>query len=593
VRRLVRHLPSPVQGIALALVLLLALVPAVGARADEIDRDLEPPPPWVFFDQPEEQTAREIDDLVSRFTDQAAVISGRAGLVHRYGVLSVPRLVSVLTAEDREPRNESRTWNAALTAYALRNTIGNARELWPLLTPMIVLLDESAEPYRRAFCALALGAFRGPTFAPPLPRRPDPLMRRIPEEEARRNLDEAVAALGRHALHGHPHVRVAVALALGKSGARNARELLQPEARLRGAAKDAVVEPRQAVLIAVGLLPGQDDESLLVEALKDGERPIRRAAALAVAVQALHDHPPGWTNAPERMLRALKNDQIRPHLEDGAEAVFARGILAATGLAPGEWRKLFDLAKVPSTEEDAAASAAQCLLFCDEPWFLGRAVTSVTEGVDLKPTVLAMMLLRIGEQATEEGIGICEKLLSNKAARPRGEPEWDVRYFAVVGLLRALAAGRVADETRRALVLEALDQGLKRGLLKGPFRTELERVMNQERRQLTENVHYALPESRVFDVEGSFDDPYGLFARDLRDMAVVRLNGIVPIVFNVNELKPGPPGERDVSEAPRKFLRSCHRHFPYFTRLDLRATRGLRPEVTMPRGQDPNEEVDR
>ena len=583
------RLRSPVPGIALGCLLLLTFLPA---HADELDRDLEPPPPWVFFDEPDPETAREIDELVSRFADQSDVLSGRAGLVRRYGVLGVPRLVNVLTAEDKEARNESRTWNASLTAYAMRNTLGNARELWPLLPPLIRLLDESAEPYRRAFAALAIGSFRGPSFAPPLPRRTEPGTRRVPEEEVRKVLEEGVAALGRHVEDFNSDVRVAVALALGKSGARSARALLRPETRLKGPTRDAVVAPRQAVLIAVGLLPGQDDESLLIEALQDEQREIRRPAALAVALQALHDHPPGWTNAPDRLLRSLRND-VRKDLEDGAEAVFARGILAAVGLAPLEWRKLFDLARVPSTKDFVAASAAQCLLFCKESWFLEKAMLSVTEGVDLKKTVLAMLLLRIGEQATEEGISICEKLLSNKAARPRGEPEWDVRYFAVVGLLRALAAGRVAEESRRTLLLEALDQGLKRGLLRGPFRTELKRVLDAERRQLVENVNYALGEDRVFEVERSFHDPYGLFARDLHDMAVVRLNVLVPIVFNANNLRPGAIGDRDVRETPRKFLRSCHRYFPYFTRLDLRAARGLRPVVRMPKGQDPKWEVDR
>jgi len=353
-----------------------------------------------------------------------------------------------------------------------------------------------------------------------------------------------------------------------------------------------MVAPRQAILLAIGLLPGQDDEQLLREALRDEQRDIRRAAALAVAIQILHDHRPGWANAPERMLRALKSERVKLHLEDGAEAVFARGILAAQGLATPEWDELFSLAQKPSTEEEAARAAAQCLLFCESPGFHDRILRSVQEGVDLKPTVLAAFLLLLGTDATAEGVEVCRQYLSNKGLRPKAKPEWDVRYFAAVGLLRALAAGRLSEGELRAKVLSTLDVGLKKGLQPGPFRDALAEVMDNERRQLAEDPYYTLPETRVASVEAAFHDPHGLFAKDVRDMAVVRLNDMVPVVFNVNQLKPGQPGDRDKSEIPRRFLKACQEQFPYFTRLDLKADRGYRPPEVMPRS-DPKLQVDR
>lgn len=575
----------------LVLCLATLLAPAA-SHAD--DRDLEPAPPWVFFDTPDPETAEEIAGLVAWFDQLNRVKDARAALVMRYGVLSVGRIVQVLGAEGRQARNEPHTWNVALTAYALRSTYGNARELWPLVEPLTTLLDEGAEPYRRAFAALSLGTFRGPRFAPPSPARMHSRLGRVPEDELRKDLAEALKALSRHVADFHPSVRVAVALALGKSGAPAARELLNPEARLQGPVADAVVAPRQAVLLAVGLLPGQDDELLLLTALRDEQRDIRRAAALAVALQVLHDHRPGWTNAPERVLRVLKTGVIvKMHLEDGAEAVFARGVLAAQGLAPSEWEELFELAQRPSTEKPTARAAAQCLLFCRRPEFPARVLRSVQEGVDLKPTVLAAFLLLLGTNGTPEGVEVCRRYLSNKGLRPKGKPGWDVRFFAAVGLLRALASGRLSDEELRGKALGALDDGLKRSLQPGPFREALADVLDNERRQLTEDRHYTLPEARVSTVESSFYDPHGLFAQDIRDMAVVRLNDMVPVVFNVNSLKPGQPGDRDKSEIPRRFLKACQEQFPYFTRLDLKADRGRRPPEEMPHDRDPKWEVDR
>ena len=94
-------------------------------------------------------------------------------------------------------------------------------------------------------------------------------------------------------------------------------------------------------------------------------------------------------------------------------------------------------------------------------------------------------------------------------------------------------------------------------------------------------------------VERSFKDRYGLLARDLRDAAVVRLNALVPTLFNYKVLKPGAPGGRSTEDVPQRFLAACLERYPYFTRLDLRADRGRRPLPEMVGSDDPAEVVER
>lgn len=555
------------------------------------ERDVEPEPPWIFFPEPDEATAREIGKVVEAFGDLDRAVVARDLLVRRFGVWSAPELVRLIVAQANLPR----TWNAALTTYALRDELGNARELWVLVQPNVRLLEEGADPYRRAFGALALGSFHGPEFAPEPPEHRDRLIRRPPEIAYREHLVRAVDALGRHIADPNPQVRVAVALALGKSGTPRARELLRASERLDPDADDAdkSVEGRQAVLLAMGFLPGQADEDIFKANLASEDRKMRRAAALAIAVQALHDHPPDWMREPREILRALKT-RAKLDLEDGAEAVFARGVLAARGVVgPDEWDALYTLATSPSTKQITVRGAVQALLFCPEPWFLRKILQRTREGVDLDPTAAAAFLLLLGERRTREGLEICRDYLSNKGRRPKGKPDWDVRYFAAVGLVRALASGGITERDLRHRILDALEVGVKRGMQAGPFRDALKRLLDREGARLRQDDHYSIPAVRVWQLEQSFRDPHGLLARDLRDVAVVRLNDMVPLVLSVQDLKPGVPGNRPTVGIPQRYFEACHAHYPYFTRLDLKADRGKRPRPEMPPADDPREEVRR
>ncbi len=584
---------------ARVLPLLLLLVPllcgAPFAVADTADRDIEPEPPWVFFPTPDAATAREIDEIVGGFGDPNKAVFSRDILIRRFGLWSAPMLVAVLAAEE-EARNQSKTWNAALTAYAMRDLFGNARELWPLVPPLVDLLEDSAEPYRRAYAALALGSFHNPAFAPMPPAHPDGLVVLPPEVEYRRELERAVRALGSRVTDMNQQVRVAVALALGKSGAPSARSLLRASDRLarNDDTAEKTVAGRQAVLLAVGLLPGQADEDLLIDALADVDRKIRRAAALAVALQALHDHPPPWVREVRPLHRALRSSRIKQDLEDGAEAVFARGVLAAKGvIGPREWREIYDLAANPFTKDDVVRAATQVLLFCPEPWFPKKMLERIQEGADMKPVTVAAFLLLLGESGTEEGLAICRDYLGNPGRKPKSRQDWDVRTYAAVGLLRALASGDVEDPELRREILDALDAGVKRGLMATPFRDALKRLLERERERVLQNPHYSIPEVRVLQVERSFRDPHGLLARDLRDVAVVRLNDMIPDVFSIQTYKPGTPGARTREGVARRVLETTHQRFPYFTRLDLKADRGIRPPDVMARDRDPKREVRR
>ncbi len=555
------------------------------ARADE--RDREPAPPAVFFPDPDPVTAKEIEELEENsYEDLNKAPVARDLQVRRYGVWSVSKLAFDL----RQQSVEARTWNAALTAFALRDRLGDAPELWPLLEPLVRIVEVSPEPYRPAFSMLALGAFRGPEHLPPDPPHPDPLVLRAPEHAAKSAIEAGLDAITHRLDDGHPSVEVAAALALGKSGASSARERLQAEVRLADQAK---VEPRMAVLVSVGLLPRPGDDAILIRALSDPERRIRRAAALAVTLQALHEPRPAWVAAPARVLHALTADEIAPQLEDGWEAVFARGVLASLSGDRPEWQTLFELATTPSAKEGAQRAAAQALVFCEEPWFDQESAERIVRGAALEPVVIAAFLLHLGTLASEEAINACEQLLKSAARRPVGKPEWDVRYYAVLGLVQALVDGRVTDAARRQRVVEVLETGVARGLQKGPFRDALARVLEYEKKPVLQSETYTVPERRVLELERTFDDAPGLLAHDLKDLAVRRLNDIVPEVFNVNSMRPGTPGNRDKSEMPRRFLKGLIDHYPYFSRLDLLADRGYRPRPAMPHGDDPRLEVDR
>jgi hypothetical protein len=570
---------------ALALVAGAVAGRPAGAGEREV---LEPRPPWIFFSKPSPQTAAEIEDVVTgTFADLGKVAWGRDLLVFRYGLVSVPRL-----ADEAKGNNVTLTWNALLTLSALRDRFGPARELWPALEPITGVLRKGGEPYKKAFAALAIGSFHGSDTIP-VSRGAESILdvRGAPSALAREALATADRVLA-DVLLDEPvsDVRSAAAFALAKRGGadsgRGRKALLDPACWQDGFG----VEPRQAVILALGLLPGPGDDDRFLGALRHEEVRIRQAAALGIALQAVGEDAPRWaTVAPLSILRALKADPVRLHLADGAETVFARGVLALRGNVPGEWDLLYDVARDTNAADEAAAAAAQVLLFDPRPSLAEQAIAALRSGSVLKDPVVAAFLRIAGASGTEPGIALVRDYLGNRGKLPKGDETWNVRYHAVIGLLRAFVAGGLKDPALRSEAVQALHTAVKRGLPEGLFRTRLESLLDK-RRLAFADPKALLPEADLLAMEASFTCPHALLSHDIEDVAVHRLNAMVPPILHIHARR-STVGEPDKTDQPQRFLRVYLERFPYFRRIEFRTARGLRSVEVMDGDPDPEREV--
>jgi hypothetical protein len=568
-----------VRRLGVGLVGLLPLLTAAHGAADE--RDLQPAPPWVFFAAPDEATAQAIDALIENtFADLNLVVESRERLVRRYGLWSVPRLVRELGSATNEPG----ILNAALTVAALRAHVGAAAELAPLVRPLIAIA-RSVEEWRRAAAMLALGSFQGPEGCGRPRHRADALIPLDPVAEARGLFDEVLDVLQGGLKDQSRTVRVAAALALAKTGGSAARSLL-----VEGAPpKDAAVDPRMAVLLARGLLAvgGEFDQDIFLEGLADPERLVRAAAALGAALQVVCDHPPGWTDAPARLVRALGASQVNTQKEDTAEAVFAKGCLAWKGQSTALWEDVLRQAVAPMVEDQVAAAAAQVLVWCDDPPVRARALAQLTTNARaLKPPVLASFLLRAGWDGTPEGVKACGDWLGNAGLAPRAARDWDVRWHACVGLLRAFADGHLKDDATRRAALEALQDAVRKGLDRdAPPLEALGRLLAAHGASLAETAGGRLSEEALRDVEEACRCPYGLLGRDLREAAVARANTLLYVrILDLADLRdlapsrdPAKDKTKDKEGTARRFFQRHLEAWPYLSRLDLLEDRGRRP----------------
>lgn len=564
---------------------LLLGVLATSARSDD-KAPYEPRPPWIFFPEPDAKTAAEIDALVTNsFGDLSQIVAARDQLVRRYGVVSVPRLALEL----RRAVRVNAVLGCELTVWALRDRVGPARELWPLLEPLVALLrDSGGDPYLRAFAALALGSFHQTVGWD----RDLPSVAFVTDRAllARQTLGDAGRLLAAGANEEkHQDVRASFVLALAKRGPDpdgDARRVLLSD----GLWKPGIgVPPRQAVLLALGLLPGPGDDERFLAALKDGEGRIRRAAALGLALQLVQDRPAVWAPQAARIVKALKQDPIRPDLADGFEAVFTRGILAARAGVAEEWDLLRQIAIDPESKTEAAAAAAQCLLFAPEPWVSQRAIGHLQGTVALPDPVVAAFLLLAGRSGTPDGIAVCRDYLGSKSKRPAAHEAWDVRFHAAIGILRALASGALRDPQTRREAVDALEAGVRRSLDSEEMRTRIDRVLEKSRSVLRDPLAL-LPDAEVRYVEEGFSCPYGLLSHELEDMVLFRLNDLLPDLYNIRPTK-GKPGEPDKTQVPQRLLQACLERYPYFRRIELLETRGLRPPSIMQGAADPALEV--
>ena len=595
-------------GAAAALGALALTLASARARAGD---DVQPAPPILLFADPDEPARKTIDELVQNgFGDVSKAVVARDLLVRRFGLWAVRPLVERTTAG----ANEAIVRNAVLTLGSLRRAYGPSQHLWPAVPALAATVRrEGSEPWRRAFAALALGLFYGPETV-----RRGAASREGTEEgaaAARKALGDANAALLKALADGNWVVTASAALALGKIGGTS---VASARAAVRRASPPpAAPEARVADLLSIGLLP-LDEDATLVAALHDDDRRVRAAAALAIAcwaVAEVRSAPTGALAASasaravalDAALRPSQNVALREGDVDGAEAAFARGMLALLSGRSDTWDELFELATRPTTERRTATAAAQALLFAPRQAGararLADLVGRENAGRALHPTVVAAALLIAGSDGTDRGVEVCKDWLRDRGRDPHGDADGDVRFYGAIGLVRALVAGRVAPE-RRELAVRALSEAVRAGLVADDARRDA-RSFRQVLRDLVRPLPEALardpdarPDPRALVVlEGSFSDPDAIAADDPTDVVVDRLNDAVLALYGLDALPRavvvGGSGERTPSREDQelRFLLGWLERDPYFVRLDLLRDRGRLPAPpTSPPGDD---ELDR
>ena len=602
------------RALATAAVLLVLACAKAGAPPPAVaSEDEEPLAPSLFFGTPDSETRKQIDDVIDGgFGDVSKAPRVRLALLSRWGLWSVPSLVTRVETASNVPH----AWNSALAIGTLRREIGPSSLLWPAVRPLTKRLDaSSAEPYERAFAALALGTFHGPALV-----RRSSASREGSEEgatAARKALIEAEDSLVRALEDSHMEIATAAALALGKWGGTSAAGKVGRA--LRTASLASQVTAREALLLALGLLPmaEADAQPMLTATLKSEEAPIRASAALSIACWAVVEAAGEWGGPPpppgavlarakafEAMLDPVQNVQIRLVDRDGAEATFARGMLARITGRLETWEELYTLATLPSTDPKTAVAAAQALLFApaQSPVRLRMAEYAGKQDVgrSTKEPVLAAFLVVAAGDGTPAGVRAARSFLKNKGRQPTGRIEYDVRYHAAIGLVRALLAGRLAGEAR-AEAAEALLEAARGHLPAAPpggraFRDELEDLVKPVRDTLATTG--ALAPTAEETLRRAFVDPDAMLARDPVDVALARLDAMVRTLFGLDSLPKaasgsGPNRVPTKSDQPQRFLLGWMEEQPYFTRLDFRAGRG-RVEAPAPLAAvDPATEIRR
>jgi hypothetical protein len=313
----------------------------------------------------------------------------------------------------------------------------------------------------------------------------------------------------------------------------------------------------------------------------------------------------GTARAFEALFDFSQNTRLRLQDRDGAEVTFARGMLARLTGRLETWDELFVLATKESTDRVTAVAAAQALLFAPPPPHsrvreqMAEHAGRTNSGRALKEPVLAAFLAVAGGDGTAEGARACHEFLTNRARNPTGRLDYDVRYHAALGLVRAFAAGRVAPEAR-ADAVDALMKAALHHLVAGPgrtFRSVLEDLVKPAGAALAAPGG-VLPAGAPALLEATVSDPDGLLARDPVDVALVRLDAFVRSVFHLDALKAAAKATPDGRVPTRddqslRFLLGWMEAGPYFGRLDFRRDRGRIPAPPPVPGQDPGRELPR
>jgi hypothetical protein len=457
--------------------------------------------------------------------------------------------------------------------------------------------------------ALALGTFYGPEG---VGREVDPPSEGEdgPRARVRRDLQDAVVALGENLSHASLHVRVSCALALAKIGGMDAWMRLSNH--LRSAPKDANPEAGMALLLSLALLPGSV-EGRLQNALGDEDFRLRAVGALGIGVRAVQAHAGEYVpDPPEQVVlldRATRDPRMRSAGDDAAEATWARGALALLGATPATWAELYEAAIAPSTDDKVALAAAQALLFApaQDPVRPRIADFASRENAgSLKPSVLAAFLVIAGQDGSPAGVSACAAFLRSRAKTPRAREKdgraHDVRHYAAVALARALAAGDRLSPDERTVALDALSEALRVGLAvrgEGSFHATLSDVLSDAAREaLAARADARLPATEVARLEAAVEDREALLAHDPLDVAVHRLGFWVRFVLGLEGLKKvvgrDESGGRTVNPdgVPKRYLLAWMDREPYLVRRDLLVLRGRTP-FTPPPEPEPGTVLDR
>jgi hypothetical protein len=169
---------------------------------------------------------------------------------------------------------------------------------------------------------------------------------------------------------------------------------------------------------------------------------------------------------------------------------------------------------------------------------------------------------------------------------------WDPRWYAAVGLLRALHDGRIRARASRERAVDSLRYAVGRGKVldrRAAFRDALDALLEAHGDALAaadEASLYRLPLAALRRVEESVDCPYGLLAPDLVGACVHRVNAMLEIAFGLDGIKEGTPDKPNVEKQPEKHLKRFLDDYPYFTRLEFRERRGVREPARL----DPTDE---
>ncbi len=570
--------------------LLVVLVPSLLA-AEEInrDRDLEPLPKAIVFTEPEVYDppthAEVVDQIDGSFADLNKVVLARDRLIFRYGLVSMPALRATLFSG---AASRTHAWNALLTIGAFRDTCGPSPETRIALSEMVKLLsDTGSDPHRIAFAGLALGCFPWTDGTSRVSRIsgdgdgpvPGPARARWAAKE---RLERARTKLLQLTSDPFEFVSVASMLALAKIGGSK----IESAFGAKPPAKDETTARTQTRMVTSAMLRAASPDAFLANIHREHQQSVVAAACLSLGLCAVHDVPPPWTRDPasvKKIMSVLTRSVNIRKPEEGAEAVFSRGALTVrNNLGDDEWRSLYELALAPTSELEVARAASQALLFCRAPWLEKELIARARDvpAVVKEPT-LALALLRAGQSGTKTGIGACLDWLRTESRRPTPSKTWDPRWYAAIGLLRALHAERIPNIETRVQIVESLEYATKKVFDRdAAFTSVMAKLLAAQKRRLTSAQVYPLEYRHLRNIEASVTCPHALLSNDIVDVAVRRVNDRVHKLFRLDSIVPSKEGQRQIKQQPERYLKRYLAAFPYFSRLHFVRERGRRPPPT-------------